>query len=54
LGLHGAFFDRAGELKHAVGQGGFAMVDVGDNAEISDMGLVHQGLIIAGFDGFVR
>jgi hypothetical protein len=34
LRLHGALLHRAGELEHAVGQRGFAVVDVGDNAEI--------------------
>jgi hypothetical protein len=41
LRLHGALFHRAGELEHAVGQGGFAVVDVGDDAEIAGVGLVH-------------
>jgi hypothetical protein len=41
LGLHGTFFDRTGELEHPVGEGGFAVVDVGDDAEIAGVGLVH-------------
>ena len=46
LSLHGALFNGARELEHTVGQGAFAMVDVGDNTEISDEFLVHDLIII--------
>ena len=36
--LHVASCDRAGVLQHPIGQGRFAMVDVGNDAEISDPG----------------
>ena len=41
LSLHVTLLDGAGKLKHAVGQGRFAMVDVRDDTKISGMGLVH-------------
>ena len=36
LGSHGAFIDHFGELQHSVGESGFAVVDVSDDAEIAD------------------
>ena len=36
LGPHVAGVDRAGELEDAVGEGGLAVVDVGDDAEIPE------------------
>jgi hypothetical protein len=41
LRVHVAFGHRASNLKHAVGQGRFAVVDVRNNTKISDMGLLH-------------
>ena len=40
LGLHIAMRHGAGHLQNAVGERGLAMVDMGDDAEISDMGWV--------------
>lgn len=40
-GFHLAFFDGVGEFHHAVGKGGFAVVDVGDDAEIPDFVDIH-------------
>ena len=40
LGLHIAIRHGAGHLQNAVGERGLAMVDMGDDAEISDMGWV--------------
>ena len=46
LVLHFARGERPGELQQAVGQRGFAMVDVGDDREVADVGGVHvDGLI---------
>ena len=39
--LHLALADGAGELEQPVGQRGLAVVDVGDDAEVADAGLVH-------------
>jgi hypothetical protein len=36
LRAHVAICDHAGDLQHAVGQRGLAMVDVGDDAEVAD------------------
>ena len=36
--LHLAQFEPAGGLDQAIGQGGFAMVDMGDDGEIADVG----------------
>ena len=41
LGLHFALCDGASQLHHAVGEGGFAVVDVGDDAEVADFVRVH-------------
>ena len=41
---HVALGDRAGELEEAVGEGGFAVVDVGDDAEVADAALIHGGV----------
>lgn len=38
LCTHGALVDGARELQHPVGQGGLAVVDVSDDAEIADPG----------------
>ena len=42
LGVHFALGERAGELEEAVGQGGFAVVDVRDDAEIADELGIHE------------
>jgi hypothetical protein len=42
---HLPLFDRAGRLDQPVRQRGFAMVDVGDDAEIPNLGLGHGGKI---------
>ncbi len=42
LGLHFARGQRSGELKKAVGQRGFAVVDVSDDREIADERCVHE------------
>src|SRR3989344_415930 len=44
LVAHIPFLDGACNLKHSVRQGGLAMVDMGDNAEIPDI-IGHIGLI---------
>ena len=41
LGLHFARGERSGQLQQAVGQRGFAVVDVRDDREIADEGGVH-------------
>ena len=43
LGAHLPPLDDAGQLQHAVGQRGLAVIDVRDNAEIADHGLVRTG-----------
>jgi hypothetical protein len=43
LGAHLPRPDDAGQLQHAVGQRGLAVIDVRDNAEITDHGLVRTG-----------
>ena len=43
LGAHLPPFDDAGQLQHPVGQGGLAVVDVRDDAEVADHGLVGAG-----------
>ena len=50
LRLHLALIKGAGRLQQAVCQGGFAMVDVGDNAKIAD--IFHTHLTIALTMGF--
>ena len=42
---HLALLDGAGGLDQPVGQGGLAVVDVGDDAEVADAGLGHGGNI---------
>ena len=32
---------RVGQLQHPIGQRGLAVVDVGDDAEVADVGLIH-------------
>jgi hypothetical protein len=46
LRAHVAVLDHAGELEHAVGQGGLAVVDVRDDAEVPD----HRGIGVPGFN----
>ena len=43
LGAHVAVADDSGHLQHAVGQGRFAVVDVGDDAEVADEGRIGRG-----------
>ena len=43
LRLHVLRADGSGDFEEAVGQGGLAVVDVGDDAEIADVLLVHDG-----------
>ena len=43
LGAHLAPFDDTGQLQHAVGQRGLAVIDVRDDAEVADHGLVRTG-----------
>ena len=40
LGLHLPLLHRPADFDHPVGQGGFAMVNVGNDREISDFGLI--------------
>src|SRR5690242_20764981 len=40
---HQALIERAGELDEAVGERGFAVVDVGHDAEVADVVLAHRG-----------
>src|SRR5690349_14100544 len=42
LGLHLARLEGAGELEEAICQGRLAVVDVGDDREISNETLIHQ------------
>ena len=42
LGLHLAGLERAGELEEAICQGRLAVVDVGDDREITNETLIHQ------------
>ena len=46
LRLHLAGGQRAGQLEQAIRQRRFAVVDVGDDREIADMGDVHAGLTL--------
>ena len=43
LGSHRAVVDDTGELKHAVGEGRFSVVDVGNYAEIANHARVGLG-----------
>jgi hypothetical protein len=52
LGLHLACRQGAGQLKQPVRQGGFAVVNVGDNCEIADVGSFHESLRVK--NGYVR
>ena len=38
---HLPLVERAGELDQPVGERGLAVVDVGDDAEVADVGLAH-------------
>jgi hypothetical protein len=42
---HEPFFDRPGGFDQPIGEGGFPVVDVGDNAEVTDGGSGHAGNI---------
>ena len=42
LGLHLPVGHRTGVFKQAVGQGALAMVNVGNDAEVADVRLVHR------------
>ena len=42
LRAHVPGVDETGEIQHPVGQRRLAMVDVGDDAEVADVGLVHD------------
>ena len=42
LGLHIAVGDGPGKLQDAVGQGRFAVVDMGDDGEISNAVRIHK------------
>ena len=44
LRVHLALAERAGQLQQAVGQRGFAVVDVRDDAEIADVLGIHVSL----------
>ena len=55
LGFHFALGDGACELEESVGEGGLAVVDVGDDAEVSDLNVAHgTRLVGVGLDGFFR
>ena len=43
LGLHLARGDGAGELEEPVGEGGLAVIDVGDDGEVADVGWGERG-----------
>ena len=43
--LHVALGDRVGELEDAVGERRLAVVDVRDDREVADVGLVHASAI---------
>jgi len=45
---HEALFHRAGGFDQPVGQGGFAMIYVGDDAEVTDSVLRHAENITGG------
>ncbi len=51
LGGHIALGDSARHLQEAVGEGGFAVVDVGDDAEVADSGWIHVGVRVATWCG---
>ncbi len=44
LGLHLPRRQRAGQFEQAVGKGGFAVVNVGDDREIADVLAIHERL----------
>ena len=41
LFLHLPGGERAGQLEQAVGERGFAMIDVGDDGKVADVGTIH-------------
>ena len=45
LGLHVPLGYGVGELHHPVRQGGLAVIDMSDDAEVADMRLIHYGLL---------
>ena len=42
LRLHLARRERTGQLEQAIGQSGLAMIDMGDDGEVADVGCVHR------------
>jgi hypothetical protein len=46
LGGHLALAERAGKFEQAVGQGGFAVVDVRDDAEVAYEARVHFIVVV--------
>ena len=52
LGFHFARGNRASQLHHAVGDGGFAVVDMGNDAEIANFRGVHYDIILPYSVGF--
>ena len=51
LRAHRPLVDDAGELQHAVGQRGLAVVDVGDDAEVPNLRRRGEGLVGEAADG---
>ena len=51
--LHLAGGERAGELEQAVGERGFAMIDVGDDGEVPDVGGIHGVILYSSSHGGV-
>jgi hypothetical protein len=52
LSFHVACFESATSLNQAIGQGGFAMVDVGNDRKISDV--IHQRSSASGCGSKIR
>jgi len=46
LRIHLSFFDRAGNLKKSIREGRFAMINVGDDAEVSNVVHIMGALIL--------
>jgi hypothetical protein len=51
LGAHIAIGDDPGQLQHPVGQGGLAVIDVGDDAEVPNLRRRREGLVGEAADG---
>jgi hypothetical protein len=49
LGLHLTRRQGAGQLQQPVREGGFAVVNVGDDGEIADVLTIHEGMPIGGW-----